>query len=82
MGSDSNFSCLLDGFSSIPKSWLENKDRTDTVDKMEQTYNLDGAVTIALEILTKTNQNSLAKKFKNNTLGYVITFKVRVRTHN
>lgn len=67
----------------MPKSWLENKDRTDIVDKMEQTYNLDGAVTIALEILTKMNQNSLAKKFiKNNTLGRVITVKVGVRTHN
>lgn len=46
----------------IPKSWLENGDRMETVDKMVQSYRLDGAVKITLKILKKMNQNSLAEK--------------------
>ncbi|XP_055731244.1 caspase b-like [Salvelinus fontinalis] len=53
---------VLNDYPPIPKSWLENGDRMDTVDKMVQSYRLDGAVTITLKILEKMNQNSLAEK--------------------
>uniref|UniRef100_A0A4W5RAL6 Pyrin domain-containing protein n=1 Tax=Hucho hucho TaxID=62062 RepID=A0A4W5RAL6_9TELE len=57
---------VLKAYTPIPKSCLENGDRIDTVDKMVQSYTLDGAVTITLKILMKMNQNSLAEKLKNN----------------
>nr|ACO13347.1 NACHT, LRR and PYD domains-containing protein 6 [Esox lucius] len=57
---------VLEGFPSIPKGRLEDKDRTDIVDTMVQAYNMDGAVTITVEILKKMNQNSLAGKLQEN----------------
>uniref|UniRef100_A0A674C9E4 Pyrin domain-containing protein n=1 Tax=Salmo trutta TaxID=8032 RepID=A0A674C9E4_SALTR len=52
---------VLEGFSSIPSSRLENADRQDTVDKMVETYGPEGAVKISLEILRKMDQNNLAE---------------------
>ncbi|KAJ7988121.1 hypothetical protein DPEC_G00320340 [Dallia pectoralis] len=56
---------VLESFPSIPVSRLENAERTDVVDKMVQTYNLDGAARITVAVLKKMNQNSLAFKLEN-----------------
>lgn len=56
---------VLEGFSSIPSSRLENADRQDTVDKMVETYGPEGAVKISLEILRKMSQNQLAETLRN-----------------
>ncbi|XP_035382041.1 NACHT, LRR and PYD domains-containing protein 3-like [Electrophorus electricus] len=48
----------------IPKSHLENTDRLDTVDKMVQKYDPDGAVEITLDILKKMNHNQLAESLR------------------
>ncbi|XP_062339675.1 NACHT, LRR and PYD domains-containing protein 3-like isoform X2 [Osmerus eperlanus] len=52
---------VLDGFDPIPKSRLEGAARTDTVDRMVETYTLEGALKITVEILGKMDQNNLAK---------------------
>ncbi|XP_067091632.1 NACHT, LRR and PYD domains-containing protein 3-like isoform X7 [Osmerus mordax] len=52
---------VLDGFDPIPKSRLEGAARTDTVDRMVETYTLEGALKISVEILGKMDQNNLAK---------------------
>ncbi|XP_046881699.1 NACHT, LRR and PYD domains-containing protein 12-like isoform X1 [Hypomesus transpacificus] len=52
---------VLDGFDPIPKSRLEGAARTDTVDRMVDTYRLEGALKITVEILGKMDQNNLAK---------------------
>ncbi|XP_062312269.1 protein NLRC3-like, partial [Osmerus eperlanus] len=52
---------VLDGFES-PKSRLEGPARTDTVDRMEETYTLEGALKITVEILRKMDQNNLAER--------------------
>ncbi|XP_046881734.1 NLR family CARD domain-containing protein 3-like [Hypomesus transpacificus] len=51
----------LDGFDPIPKSRLEGAARTDTVDRMVDTYTLEGALKVTVEILRKMDQNNLAK---------------------
>uniref|UniRef100_A0AAY5EG05 B30.2/SPRY domain-containing protein n=1 Tax=Electrophorus electricus TaxID=8005 RepID=A0AAY5EG05_ELEEL len=60
----------------IPKSHLENTDRLDTVDKMVQKYDPDGAVEITLDILKKMNHNQLAEslriKHSENKSGEII----------
>ncbi|XP_062313800.1 NACHT, LRR and PYD domains-containing protein 12-like isoform X2 [Osmerus eperlanus] len=53
---------VLDGFDPIPKSRLEGPARTDTVDRMEETYTLEGALKITVEILRKMDQNDLAER--------------------
>uniref|UniRef100_A0A8C7ND10 Pyrin domain-containing protein n=1 Tax=Oncorhynchus mykiss TaxID=8022 RepID=A0A8C7ND10_ONCMY len=55
---------VLEGFSSIPSSRLENADRQDTMDKMVETYGPEGAVKISLEILRRMEQNNLAVKLQ------------------
>uniref|UniRef100_A0A8C8IX14 Pyrin domain-containing protein n=1 Tax=Oncorhynchus tshawytscha TaxID=74940 RepID=A0A8C8IX14_ONCTS len=60
---------VLEGFSSIPSSRLENADRQDTMDKMVDTYGPEGAVKISLEILRRMEQNNLAEQLK---AGYKI----------
>ncbi|XP_046881701.1 NACHT, LRR and PYD domains-containing protein 3-like isoform X3 [Hypomesus transpacificus] len=52
---------VLDGFNPIPKNKLENADELDTVDRMVETYTLEGALKITVEILRKMDQNNLAK---------------------
>uniref|UniRef100_G3NAR5 Pyrin domain-containing protein n=1 Tax=Gasterosteus aculeatus aculeatus TaxID=481459 RepID=G3NAR5_GASAC len=46
---------------SIPRSDLENKDRMDTVDLMEQYYGKD-SVQVAVEVLKEIQRNDLAEK--------------------
>ena len=53
---------VLDGFDPIPKSRLEGADRTDTVDRMVETYTREGALKITVEILRKMDQNDLAER--------------------
>ncbi|XP_062313815.1 NACHT, LRR and PYD domains-containing protein 12-like [Osmerus eperlanus] len=53
---------VLDGFDPIPKSRLEGPARTDTVDRMVETYTLEGALKITVEILRKMDQNNLAER--------------------
>ncbi|XP_062313812.1 NACHT, LRR and PYD domains-containing protein 6-like [Osmerus eperlanus] len=53
---------VLDGFDPIPKSRLEGPARTDTVDRMEETYTLEGALKITVKILRKMDQNNLAER--------------------
>ncbi|XP_067084516.1 NACHT, LRR and PYD domains-containing protein 3-like isoform X2 [Osmerus mordax] len=53
---------VSDGFDPIPKSRLEKAARTDTVDRMVETYTLEGALKITVEILKEMNQNNLAQK--------------------
>ncbi|XP_036418737.1 NACHT, LRR and PYD domains-containing protein 12-like isoform X2 [Colossoma macropomum] len=56
----------VEGFKSIPKAFLENADRSDTVDKMVASYEISGAVAITLAILKKINQNQLAEELGTN----------------
>ena len=53
---------ILDGFNPIPTIKLENADEMDTVDKMVETYTLEGALKITVEILRKMDQNNLAER--------------------
>lgn len=59
----------VDGFPTIKKSRLENTDRQDTVDLMVQTYGLDGALKITVEILKKVNRNDLVQFFSSIESG-------------
>ncbi|KAJ8367317.1 hypothetical protein AAFF_G00321010 [Aldrovandia affinis] len=52
---------LLEGFPHIPKSQLEEKDRTDIVEKMVETYGKQRALEMTLHILRKMTLNDLAE---------------------
>eukprot|EP00064_Thunnus_orientalis_P010854 superscaffoldBa00001511_g10883 len=54
---------IVEGFPGIPKSWLEEADRQDTVDQMVQTYSLPGALRITVEVLKKIGRNDLVEHF-------------------
>ncbi|KAL7881103.1 hypothetical protein SRHO_G00033570 [Serrasalmus rhombeus] len=56
----------VEGFTHIPKSLMENANRSDTVDTMVDRYSPDGAVQITLKILNRMNQNELAEKLRTN----------------
>uniref|UniRef100_A0AAR2L5Y9 B30.2/SPRY domain-containing protein n=1 Tax=Pygocentrus nattereri TaxID=42514 RepID=A0AAR2L5Y9_PYGNA len=56
----------VEGFRHIPKSLMENANRSDTVDTMVDRYSPDGAVEITLKILNRMNQNELAEKLRSN----------------
>ncbi|XP_017541047.2 NACHT, LRR and PYD domains-containing protein 12-like [Pygocentrus nattereri] len=56
----------VEGFRHIPKSLMENANRSDTVDTMVDRYSPDGAVEITLKILNRMNQNELAEKLRTN----------------
>ncbi|XP_067092290.1 NACHT, LRR and PYD domains-containing protein 3-like [Osmerus mordax] len=61
---------ILDGFDPILKSKLEEAARTDTVDRMVETYRLEGALKITAEILRKMRLIELAESLKTETGGY------------
>ncbi|XP_042252037.1 uncharacterized protein LOC121886175 [Thunnus maccoyii] len=62
---------ILEGSSTIPKSYLDNADRPKTVDKIVQTYNHQ-PVAVVKKILKKMNRNDLVEKLSNiNTRKYV-----------
>ena len=65
---------VLDGFDPIPKSRLEGAARTDTVDRMVDTYRLEGALKITVEILGKMDQNNLAKWLMSKCSMGIICF--------
>ena len=50
----------IGGFKAIPKSRLENKDRTDTVDLMVEKY-CEDAIKVTRMILGKIDRNDLVK---------------------
>ncbi|XP_072563200.1 GTPase IMAP family member 8-like [Paramormyrops kingsleyae] len=56
---------VMDGFQPIPVSQLERADRTDTVKKMKDNYDTEGALQITHAILKKMDMNDLAKKLQN-----------------
>uniref|UniRef100_A0AAQ4P9J0 NACHT domain-containing protein n=1 Tax=Gasterosteus aculeatus aculeatus TaxID=481459 RepID=A0AAQ4P9J0_GASAC len=53
---------------SIPRSDLENKDRMDTVDLMEQYYGKD-SVQVAVEVLKGMKENNLAEKLSKMNIN-------------
>ncbi|KAL6491524.1 hypothetical protein MHYP_G00018690 [Metynnis hypsauchen] len=54
-------------FKHIPKSLMQKADTCDTVDKMVESYGLNGAVQITMKILRKMKQNDLAEELRTNT---------------
>ncbi len=60
---------VLDGCQPILKSFLEDADRQDTVTKMIEKYGEETAVTIAVEILKRMNQNNAAEKLMGKYAG-------------
>ena len=60
----------VDEFNRIPKSELENADIPDTVDKMVETYRLNGALKITVKILKNIPRYDLAESLlKNCSMG-------------
>ncbi|XP_070705942.1 NACHT, LRR and PYD domains-containing protein 3-like [Pempheris klunzingeri] len=53
---------VLEGFTAIPKSRLENADRMDTVDQMVKTYCIN-TIKVTKMVLVLINQNDLVKNF-------------------
>ncbi|XP_059212063.1 NACHT, LRR and PYD domains-containing protein 3-like [Centropristis striata] len=56
----------LEGLPAIPKSRLEDADRTTTIDQMFQTYSIN-TMQVTRTVLVKINQNELAKKLSNTS---------------
>ncbi|XP_059211872.1 NACHT, LRR and PYD domains-containing protein 12-like [Centropristis striata] len=56
----------LEGLPAIPKSQLEDADRTKTVDQMFQTYSIN-MMQVTRTVLVKINQNELVKKLSNTS---------------
>lgn len=56
------------GSSVIPKSDLEKADRSDTVDKIVETY-IQQSVEVVRKILKKINRNDLVEKLSNTNTG-------------
>ncbi|XP_059211869.1 NLR family CARD domain-containing protein 3-like [Centropristis striata] len=56
----------LEGLPAIPKSQLEDVDRTTTVDQMFQTYSIN-TMQVTRTVLVKINQNELEKKLSNTS---------------
>ncbi|XP_066517812.1 NACHT, LRR and PYD domains-containing protein 12-like isoform X2 [Hoplias malabaricus] len=54
----------VDNFTHIPRAELEKASRPKTVDKMMNAYGKNRAVEITMIVLTKMNQNQLAKELK------------------
>ena len=54
----------VEGFKSVPKGLMENPDEHGTVDRMVESYGLNGAVEITLKILEKINQNQLTEDLR------------------
>ncbi len=55
---------VLEGFTAIPKSQLENADRMDTVDLMKQTYSIN-TIQVAIMVLRKMKQNGQVENLSN-----------------
>uniref|UniRef100_A0A3B3TGA0 Pyrin domain-containing protein n=1 Tax=Paramormyrops kingsleyae TaxID=1676925 RepID=A0A3B3TGA0_9TELE len=53
---------VLQEFQPIPVSQLERADRMDTVKKMKDYYNTEGALRVTHAVLKKMEMNDLAKK--------------------
>ncbi len=58
------YSNVLEGFSHIPRSWVEGVDRQDTMDLLVQTYGYDGAVTVTVDILMRMKLKLWAETLK------------------
>ncbi|XP_054460070.1 caspase b-like isoform X1 [Anoplopoma fimbria] len=56
---------VLDSCKPIPRSYLENADRTDAVTRMIASYGEEMAVNISVEVLKRMNNNSAAEKLRN-----------------
>ncbi|KAG7460284.1 hypothetical protein MATL_G00219710 [Megalops atlanticus] len=57
---------VAEGFKPIPRGQLENRDVPDTVDLMVGAYGEEGAVTVTLYVLRKTDQNDLAQTLEKD----------------
>ncbi|XP_059212076.1 NLR family CARD domain-containing protein 3-like [Centropristis striata] len=57
---------VLEGLPAIPKSRLEDADRTTTIDQMFQTYSIN-TMQVTRTVLVKINQNELVKKLSNTS---------------
>uniref|UniRef100_A0A8D0A4P0 Pyrin domain-containing protein n=1 Tax=Sander lucioperca TaxID=283035 RepID=A0A8D0A4P0_SANLU len=55
---------ILVGFQAFPKNQLENAERTDTVDKITQTFSHQSVEVVKL-VLKKINRNDLVEKLSN-----------------
>ncbi|KAK9540722.1 hypothetical protein VZT92_003157 [Zoarces viviparus] len=53
-------------FTPIPRFYLENADRMDTVDRMVETYGEEMAVSNAVEVLKEMRHNYEAEQLKNS----------------
>ncbi|KAG7460273.1 hypothetical protein MATL_G00219550 [Megalops atlanticus] len=59
-----------EGFETIPKGRVEKgKHVTETVTQMVEAYGEEGAVTVTLYALRKTNQNNLAQRLETEHNG-------------
>uniref|UniRef100_A0A3B3TGD2 Pyrin domain-containing protein n=1 Tax=Paramormyrops kingsleyae TaxID=1676925 RepID=A0A3B3TGD2_9TELE len=52
---------VMDGFQPVPVSQLERADRIDTIKKMKNHYNTEGALQITHAILKKMEMNDLGE---------------------
>ncbi|KAG7222587.1 hypothetical protein INR49_016184 [Caranx melampygus] len=60
---------ILEGCKPIPRSYLEEASRINTVSKMAEYYVEELAVSISIEILKKMNMNNTAVKLTNKYAG-------------
>lgn len=60
---------ILEGCQPIPRSRLQNASRTDTVDRLMESYREELAVIITIEVLKKMKNNMAAEQLKSKYEG-------------
>lgn len=63
---------ILESCKPFPKSHLQNASRTDTVDKIIDSYREELAVNITVEILRKMRNNRAAEELKSRYAGEML----------
>lgn len=60
---------ILEGCQPIPRSHLENASRTNTVDRLRESYREELAVIISIEVLKKMKNNMAAEQLQSKYGG-------------
>lgn len=63
---------ILESCKPIPKSYLQNASRLDTVDKITESYREELVVAITVEILRKIRNNKAADELQSRYAGEIL----------